>query len=432
MTDEPNNPPEETSDTSTSDPDEKRRGATDAPAASDDKKSAGSPKAAEDAGELPPPPDSDNPRPTPESQAAKTGKAPSGSSTSGTTVPADSSKPKPSAPPANETPEEKKARLERIIAEAKAKKEAAAAAAQGEGGEAPPPGGKSPEVGDPLKSPSQADLERAAKIAEAKARAAAAKEAAASKAPAATTAEAKPAAAGVTKPATPAAAAAGAPKAPVKKKDEGPKPQDASEHALVKRLKEKFGDALTGAFVFVNQLSVHVRAGSIVEVCLALRDDALTPFDYLSDLTCVHWPEREEEPLEVIYNLYSTSTNERVRLKAGASDDGIESVTSVWPAANWMEREAYDLYGVAFRNHPDLRRILLPKDWDGHPFRKDYPLEFMENDWTSRHLPGFDEVQREQLAQRRAYGLEILQTPDERRIREIFRDGRDPLPKEHK
>ena len=437
MTDEPNNPPEETSDTSTSDPDEKRRGATDAPAASsDDKKSAGSPEAAADAGELPPPPDSDGPRPTPESQAALTGKAPSGSSTSGTTVPADSSKPKPSAPPANETPEEKKARLERVIAEAKAKKEAAAAAAaaQGEGGEAPPPGGKSPEVGDPLKSPSQADLERATKIAEAKARASAAKEAAASKAPAATPGEAKPAAAGATKPATPAAAgaAAGAPKAPVKKKDEGPKPQDASEHALAKRLKEKFGDAVTGAFLFVNQLSIHVRAGSIVEVCRALRDDALTPFDYLSDLTCVHWPEREEEPFEVVYNLYSTSKNERVRLKAGASEEGIESVTGVWPAANWMEREAYDLFGVAFRNHPDLRRILLPKDWDGHPFRKDYPLEFMENDWTSRHLPGFDDVQREQLAQRRAYGLEILQTPDERRIREIFRDGRDPLPKEHK
>jgi NADH-quinone oxidoreductase subunit C len=431
MTDEPNNPPEETSDTSASDPDEKRRGASDAPAASShDKKSAGSPEAAADAGELPPPPDSEQPRPTPESQAALTGKAPSGSSTSGTTVPADSSKPKPSAPPANETPEEKKARLERVIAEAKAKKEAAAAAAQGEGGEAQPPGGKSPEVGDPLKSPSQADLERAAKIAEAKARAAAAKEAAASKAPAATTAEAKPAAAGAAKPATPAAA--GAPKAPVKKKDEGPKPRDASEHALAKRLKEKFGDAVTGAFVFVNQLSVHVRAGSIVEVCRALRDDAETPFDYLSDLTCVHWPERDEEPFEVVYNLYSTSRNERVRLKAGAGEEGLGSVTSVWPAANWMEREAYDLFGVAFKGHPDLRRILLPKDWDGHPFRKDYPLEFMENDWTSRHLPGFDDVQREQLAQRRAYGLEILQTPDERRIREIFRDGRDPMPKEHK
>src|SRR4051812_20053571 len=112
MTDEPNNPPEEAGDTSTSDSDESRRGATDAPAASQDRDAAGSPEAAKDAGTLPPPPDSDQPRPTPESQAAQTGKAPSGSSTSGTTVPADTAKPKPAPPPANETPEEKKARLE--------------------------------------------------------------------------------------------------------------------------------------------------------------------------------------------------------------------------------------------------------------------------------------------------------------------------------
>ena len=464
MTDEPQNPPE-SSATSPSDSDETRRAAPDTSATPDarDDKAPGSPHAADErAGALPPPPDAEKPRPTPESQAALTGKAPSGSSSSGTTVPADSGeaqtatppKPKPAAPPANETPEEKKARLERIIAEAKAKKEAKeAAAAQGEGaeskppagapsaqgGEAPPPGGKSPEVGDPTKSPSQADLERAAKIAEAKARAAALKEAAAAKSPAAPGAE-KPAASAVgipganilnTKPAA-AAGAAGAPKPPVKKKDEGPKPSDASDNPLVKRLRERFGETITGAFTFVGQLSVHVRAESVVEVCKALRDDAETPFDFLSDLTCVHWPEREETPYEVVYNLYSITKNERVRVKADAGEEGVESVTSVWPTANWLEREVYDLFGLKFRGHPDLRRLLLPKDWDGHPLRKDYPLEFMENQWTTRHLPEFDEVQREQLAQRRAYGLEILQTPDERRIREIFRDGRDPLPKEHK
>jgi NADH-quinone oxidoreductase subunit C len=464
MTDEPNNPAPE-------DP-------GDAP------QPEGDAAHAPDAGTLPPPPDADQPRPTPESQAALTGKAPSGSSTAGTTVPAASSEtqarddsqlptPKPpSAPPANETPEEKKARLERVIAEAKAKKEAsaasapaqpptgempeekkarlerviaeakakkeaAAAAAQAEGGAeggqesasrpAPePPGGKSPAVGDPTQSPSQADLEKAAKIAEAKARAAALKEAAASKSPATPGAEKpSPAPAG-------AAAAAGAPKAPVKKKDEGPKPSDASDHPLAARVRERFGEALTGAFLFLGQLSLHVRAESIVEVCRHLRDDAETPFDYLSDLTCVHYPDRTDAPFEVVYNLYSIPKNERVRLKAAAGEAGIDSVTSVWPSANWMEREVYDMFGVAFNNHPDLRRLLLPKDWDGHPLRKDYPLEFMENEWTTRHLPEFTEVQREQLAQRRAYGLEILQTPDERRIREIFRDGRDPLPKEHK
>jgi NADH-quinone oxidoreductase subunit C len=428
MTDEPKNPPE-SPDTSPSESDETRRAAGTSTTA--------------DAGELPSPPDADRPRPTPESQAALTGKAPSGSSTSGTTVPASAgeaeksptppARPKPAAPPANETPEEKKARLERIIAEAKAKKEAAAAAAaQGEGGEAQPPGGKSPEVGDPLKSPSQADLERAAKIAEAKARAAAAKEAAGAKSPAAAPGAEKTAAAKPAAPVSTAAAGAGVPKPPVKKKDEGPKPVESPDHPLVRRLRERFGDAVEGAFTFVNQLSIHVKADSIVEVCKALRDDAETPFNYLSDLTCVHWPEREEAPFEVVYNLYSIPKNVRVRLKAAAGEAGLESVTSVWPAANWMEREAYDLFGLAFNNHPDLRRLLLPKDWEGHPLRKDYPLEFMENEWTTRHLPEFTEVQKEQLAQRRAYGLEILQTPDERRIREIFRDGREPLPKEHK
>ena len=445
MTDEPKNPPE-SPDTSPPEGDDPRRSADTSPKAPEDK-AAGSPSAAERAGELPQPPDADQPRPTPESQAALTGKAPSGSSTSGTTVPADSGetaqtpapspRPRPpAAPPSNETPEEKKARLERIIAEAKAKKEAAAAAAQaeagGDGEAPPPPGGKSPEVGDPLKSPSQADLERAAKIAEAKARAAAAKEAAAAKLPAAAPGAEKPAPAKPDAPGSTAAAGAGVPKPPVKKKDEGPKPIESPDHPLFKRLRERFGERVEGAFTFVNQLSIHVRADAVVEVCKALRDDAETPFEYLSDLTCVHWPEREEAPFEVVYNLYSISKNERVRVKAAAGEAGLDSVTSVWPTANWMEREAYDLFGVGFNHHPDLRRLLLPKDWDGHPMRKDYPLEFMENEWTTRHLPEFSEVQREQLAQRRAYGLEILQTPDERRIREFFRDGRDPLPKEHK
>ncbi|MCA1593652.1 MAG: NADH-quinone oxidoreductase subunit C [Acidobacteria bacterium] len=334
---------------------------------------------------------------------------------------------------ADETPEDKKARMDRVIAEAKAKREAKAAAAQSEGapatgGEAQtatrkePPGGKSPEVGDPLQSPSQADLEKAAKIAEAKARAAAFKEAAAAKA-------------GVVGAAGGAAdaAGAGAPKAPVKKKDEGPKPADASDHALAKRLRERFGEALTGAFTFLGQLSIHVRNSSIVAVCDALRLDAETPFDYLSDLTCVHYPEREDAPFEIVYNLYSISANARVRLKVAANDaEGVESVTGVWPAANWMEREVYDLFGVPFKNHPDLRRLLLPPDWEGHPLRKDYPLEFMENNWTTKHLPEFTDVQREQLEQRRAYGLEILSTPDERRLREIFRGGREPLSLERK
>ncbi|MGB8507615.1 MAG: NADH-quinone oxidoreductase subunit C [Pyrinomonadaceae bacterium] len=418
MTEDPNNAPPP-DDGAVSTPEGKDASPSSGARRTDDT-SPSSGKDLADAGTLPSPQDADATPPTPESQAALTGKSPSGSSTSGTTVP---------AAPSDETPEEKKARMDRIISEAKAKREAKAAAAKGEGAQAAgeataptvkePPGGKSPAIGDPLNNPSQSDLEKAAKIAEAKAKAAALKAAMASKAVGAT------AAGGATD--------AGTPKAPVKKKEEGPKPVDASAHPLATRLRERFGVALTGAFTFLGQLSIHVQNSNVVAVCDALRRDAETPFDYLSDLTCVHYPEREDAPFEIVYNLYSIKANARVRLKVAANEtDGVESVTGVWPAANWMEREVYDLFGVPFKNHPDLRRLLLPEDWEGHPLRKDYPLEFMENNWTTKHLPEFTEVQREQLEQRRAYGLEILSTPDERRLREIFRAGREPLSLERK
>ncbi|HYE64330.1 MAG TPA: NADH-quinone oxidoreductase subunit C [Pyrinomonadaceae bacterium] len=344
---------------------------------------------------------------SPERQAALTGKAPSGSSTSGTTVPASSLDPSGSSP-AEETPEQKK---ERLIAEAKAKAEAAKSAAP----DAQPPGGASPAVGDPTRGPSQSDAEKAAKIAEAKARAAAAKQAAGD----------KPA------PAQPGAATTGAPKAPVKKKEEGPKPTDASNHPLVKKISDRLDGAVIEAFEFLGQLSIRIAPQRIVEVCDLLKRDHETPFNYLSDLTCVHYPDQAEAPFEVVYNLYSIQANVRVRLKVAANEvEGVESVTGVWPAANWMEREVFDLFGVPFKNHPDLRRILLPPDWDGHPLRKDYPLEFMENDWTAKHLPEFTEVQKEQLEQRRAYGLEILSMPEERRVRELFRAGKEVMPKD--
>ncbi len=226
------------------------------------------------------------------------------------------------------------------------------------------------------------------------------------------------------------AAAPGPPKAPVKKKEEGPKPVDAANHPLVRKLREQFDGAVVEASEFLGQLSVRIEPASIVEVCDALRRDDDTPFNYLSDLTCVHYPDRKEAPFEVVYNLYSIPANERVRLKVAVDGEGVDSVTGVWPAADWPEREVYDLFGVKFRNHPDLRRILLPPDWEGHPLRKDYPLEFVENKWTENHLPEFTDVQREQLEQRRAYGLEILSVPQEREVRNLFRSGKEVMPKD--
>jgi NADH-quinone oxidoreductase subunit C len=385
------------------------------------------------AGSLPAPPHADAP-PSPESQAAPQAKAPSGQSrdtimgaSSGleSTAATDATA---SAPPADETPEEKRAR---IIAEAKAKAAAKMAAAKG-GATAP---GETKAAAEPTSGATPAsatsDEEKAARIAEARAKAAAFKQTAGGQAgTTATPTTPPPAAAGAS---APAGSAAGAPKAPVKKKEEGAKPADASNHPLVKRLGEGLRDAVVEASEFLGQLSVRVKGERIVEVCEFLKRDAESPFNYLSDLTCVHFPENTDAPFEVVYNLYSISANVRVRLKVSTTDVvGVESVTGVWPAANWMEREVYDLFGVQFRNHPDLRRLLLPLDWEGHPLRKDYPLEPVENNWTTKHLPEFSDVQREQLEQRRAYGLEALSTPDERRVREIFRAGKEVMPLDRK
>src|SRR5688572_23460179 len=223
----------------------------------------------------------------------------------------------------------------------------------------------------------------------------------------------------------------GAPKPPVKKKEEGPKPTDAADHPLVKKLKAQFNEAIGDASEFIGQLSIRVQRERIVEVCEFLKNDEKTPFNYLSDLTCVHYPDRGDAPFEVVYNLFSISANERVRLKVSTTEDtSVDSVTGVWPAANWLEREVFDLFGFRFANHPDLRRLLLPPDWEGHPLRKDFPLEFVENAWTEKHLPEMTDVHMEQVQQRRAYGLEILSVPQERMMRDIFRGGKEVMPKD--
>src|SRR3989442_3349403 len=226
------------------------------------------------------------------------------------------------------------------------------------------------------------------------------------------------------------AATPGPPKAPVKKKEEGPKPVDAASHPLVKKLREKFDGAVIEASEFLGQLSIRIEPAHIVEVCDGLRSDADTPFNYLSDLTCVHYPDRKEAPFEVVYNLYSIPANERVRLKVAVDGEGVDSVTGVWPAARWAEREDYDLFRARVRNPPELLRSLLPPDSGGHPLRKDHPLRFVGKRWTAKHLPEFTDVQKEQLEQRRAYGLEILSVPQEREVRELFKSGKEEMPKD--
>ena len=125
-----------------------------------------------------------------------------------------------------------------------------------------------------------------------------------------------------------------------------------------------------------DELTIWVEKETIREACAILRDSPDCPFNYLADLTCVDWYPSQPR-FEVIYHLLSIATKERVRLKVrlDVSSPVIESVTSVWPSANFYEREVFDLFGVRFTGHPNLKRIMMPDDWEGHPLRKDYPVE---------------------------------------------------------
>lgn len=146
------------------------------------------------------------------------------------------------------------------------------------------------------------------------------------------------------------------------------------ENLILTRLKEKLPDSVLESAEFRGELALVVKKEDIVPVCRFLRDDPEVSFNFLSDLTAVDRLGREAR-FDVIYNLYSIQKNHRVRLKVRAGEDEtVPSVTSVWSNANWFERELFDLFGIEFDGHPDLRRILMPDDWVGHPLRKDFPL----------------------------------------------------------
>jgi NADH-quinone oxidoreductase subunit C len=147
-------------------------------------------------------------------------------------------------------------------------------------------------------------------------------------------------------------------------------------HPALQRLLEWHAPAVQGAKFDRDEMSITVDRAQIREACALLRDDKEVPFNYLSDVTCVDWHPSEPR-FEVIYHLLSIPKKERVRLKVrldGASPV-VESITSVWPGANYFEREVFDLFGIRFTGHPYLRRILMPEDWEGYPLRKDYPVE---------------------------------------------------------
>lgn len=125
-----------------------------------------------------------------------------------------------------------------------------------------------------------------------------------------------------------------------------------------------------------EELSITLERSFLRQACSLLRDDPESNFNYLSDVTCVDWYPNEPR-FEVIYHLLSLPQRRRLRLKVrlDGSSPVVESVTPIWPGANFFEREVFDLFGVRFMGHPYLRRIQMPEDWEGHPLRKDYPVE---------------------------------------------------------
>jgi NADH-quinone oxidoreductase subunit C len=150
-------------------------------------------------------------------------------------------------------------------------------------------------------------------------------------------------------------------------------PDHLREHAVAAAVAEFDADAIVGGKFDRGELTIEILTGKIASVCGFLKYDQ--KFIRLSTVTAVdRYP--AEPRFEVVYHLHSIERNQRVRLKCRVwgEDAVIESVTSVWRGANWYEREVWDLFGIRFMNHPDLTRIMLPDDWEGHPLRKDYPV----------------------------------------------------------
>src|SRR5580704_16914805 len=176
----------------------------------------------------------------------------------------------------------------------------------------------------------------------------------------------------------PAAAVPPRPPAPPK---EGPV---ALDNDLVERYKEKFGPAILEAWTDRKQASLVVARELLTEIATYSRDDE--KFDWLSHLTAVDWPKREKR-FDIVLNMYSMEKNERLRLKVHATaDERVPSVQGIWSTTNWMEREVYDMFGVIFEGHPDLKRILLPDEWQGYPLRKDYDILTQDTAWVRENL----------------------------------------------
>jgi NADH-quinone oxidoreductase subunit C len=183
-------------------------------------------------------------------------------------------------------------------------------------------------------------------------------------------------------PAAPAAPGAGkaAPPAP-----KAPTPvQVPLDNELTRRYRERFGAAILDALEDRKQGYLVIDVTRLAEIARYSRDEE--KFDLLEDFTAVDWPKREKR-FDLIAVLYSFPHNMRLRLKVPVAEtERPVSLVEIWPTANWLEREIYDMFGIEFAGHPDLKRILLPDGWQGHPLRKDYDILKQDTDWVRENL----------------------------------------------
>lgn len=183
---------------------------------------------------------------------------------------------------------------------------------------------------------------------------------------------------------SPAPSAAGAsPSVPAKPAAPAPL-QVPLDDEVAHRYRQRFGTAILDGIADREQSILIVEASQLLEVARYSRDEE--KFDLLEDYTAVDWPRREKR-FDLVVQLYSFTHNTRIRLKIPL---GIEeqpaTLVPVWPAANWLEREIFDLFGIVFNGHPNLKRILLPDEWQGHPLRKDYDILQQDTAWVRENL----------------------------------------------
>lgn len=152
---------------------------------------------------------------------------------------------------------------------------------------------------------------------------------------------------------------------------------------MVAKLKQRYGSGIE-PLTYLGQNYIIADRSAVAELLQVLRDEE--QFDYCVDVTAVHYPKREKA-FDVVWILYSFARNERVRVKTLiAEGESLPSSVRLWPTANWLEREVFDMFGIKFDGHPDLKRILLPDGWKGHPLRKDYGIIQQDNEWVQINL----------------------------------------------